>query len=60
MVLSCSLFVKSLVIFTDHSDILKVQAAKCYVLKVFMPCQVSDVLCCVFVYVSETEYVIYS
>lgn len=26
------LFIKSLVIFTDHSDILKVQAAKCYVL----------------------------
>lgn len=53
-------FIESLVVFTDHSDILEVQAAKCYVLQVFMLCQVSDVLCCVFVYVLETEYVIYS
>lgn len=44
----------------DHLDILEVQAAKCRVLYVFMLCQVFDVLCYVFVYVLETEYVIYS
>lgn len=47
-------------IFTDHTDTLKARAEKCSISWVFTLCQVSDVLCRLFVYVLETERVIYS